>query len=206
MRFSATIFSWVLALGMAAVLGCNGEDETNGGGFGADNGGGASSGTGGISGSGASSGTGGDIGSGGTGGATTSCVEVDIEGEPNIDGPLRIFPESGSADDFVTVTIGVDGDTQEISVYLRNESSGFIGGSGFSTTTGNEPVEVDVLIGTVADPGPHEVDLELRSGSGTDYVVYEPGDGELYVRIKVEDGVRGPETATPCFSLSCNIE
>ncbi len=200
MRFSGTILAWVLAAGMAAVLGCNGDDETNGGGTGATPGSGGSSGTG------ASSGTGGDIGSGGTGGATTSCVEVDIEGEPNIDGPLRISPDSGSSDDFVTVTIGVDGDTQEVSVYLRNESSGFIGGSGFSTTPGNETVEVDVLIGTIADPGPHEVDLELRSGSATDYIVYEPGDGETYVRIKVEDGVPGPETATPCFSLSCTVE
>ena len=73
---------------------------------------------------------------------------------------------------------------------------------------GNETVQVDVLIGTTADPGPHVVDLELRAvpSDPLNYILYTPGDGNTYVSIEVENGVLGPETATPCLLLNCDIE
>lgn len=153
-------------------------------------------------------GTGGIGGAGGTGGGSGSCVEVDIQGEPNIMGPFSIFPESATFDDFVTVTVGVDGDTRKVTAILRNRSSDIIGGTGFATTSGNETVQVDVLIGTTADPGPHVVDLELWADPSDplNYIRYTPGDGDTYVRIKVENDVPGPETATLCDLLNCNIE
>lgn len=155
-----------------------------------------------------SAGAGGSGGTGGTGGGTGSCAEVDIPGEPNLTGPLSVSPAVATFDDFVTVTVGVDGDTQEVTAILRNSSSDIVGGTGFATTGGNETLPIDVLVGTVADPGPHVVDLELRADASNraDYVLYESGDGDNYVRINVENGIPGPETETTCVELSCDIQ
>lgn len=177
------------------------------GGAGGDGSGGlgGSAGTGGTAGSGGTAGTGGAAGAGGGSG---SCFEGDIEGEPTIMGALSIFPESATFDDSVTVTVGVDGDTEEVTVHLDNANSGINAGSGSATTSGNETVQVDVLVGTVSDPGLHVAKLELRADASDrlNYILYEPGDGNTYVRIKVDNGVRGPETATPCLELNCDIQ
>ncbi len=158
-----------------------------------------------VPGSGGSGGTG---GTGGTGGGTASCAEIDIPGEPNLTGPFNVSPEVATFDDFVTVSVGVDGDTQEVTAILRNSSSDIIGGTGFATTAGNETVPIDVLVGTVADPGPHVVDLELRADASNrvDYVLYTSGDQDTLVRINVENDVPGPETETSCLELTCEIQ
>lgn len=168
-------------------------------------------GAGGTGGTGGTAGSGGTAGGGGTagmGGGTGSCMELDIAGQPNINGPFSISPSNASPDDFVTVTVGVDGDTEEVTAIFRNANSSIVGGTGFATTSGNETVLVDVLIGTVADPGPHVVDFELRADASNrlDYIFYTPGDGDTYVRIEVENNVPGPETATPCLLLNCDIQ
>ncbi|NNK07046.1 MAG: hypothetical protein HKP36_03425 [Myxococcales bacterium] len=91
---------------------------------------------------------------------------------------------------------------------ILNESSGFPGGSCVAATDGNETVECDLRVETVADPGLHVLELELRTEplNRLDYVLYTPGDGATYVRIEVEDNVRGPETATTCVVVNANIE
>ena len=152
--------------------------------------------------------TGGSGGAAGNGGSTGSCVEIDIPGEPNLTGPLSVSPTVASFDDVVTVTVGVDGDAQEVTAILRNASSDIVGGTGFATTSGNETLPVDVRVETVADQGPHVVDLELRADASNriDYVLYTSGDGGNYVRINVEDDVPGPETETSCVELNCDIE
>ena len=164
-----------------------------------------------VAGTGGTGGTGGMAGSGGTagaGGGTGSCLEIDIPGEPNLTGPLSISPSAASFDDVVTVTVGVDGDTQEVTAILRNSNSDVGGGTGFATTSGNEALPVVVLVGTVADPGPQVVDLELRADASNrvDYVLYTSGDGDNYVRINVEEDIPGPETETTCLELKCDIE
>ena len=138
----------------------------------------------------------------------SSCAEIDIPGEPNLTGALSISPTVATFDDFVTVTVGVDGDTREVTVILRNSNSDIVGGTGFATTGGNETLPVDVLVGTVADPGPHVVDLELRADASNraDYVLYASGDGDNYVRVNIENDVPGPETETTCLELNCDIQ
>jgi hypothetical protein len=155
-----------------------------------------------------SGGTGGSGGAGGNGGGTGSCAEIDIPGEPNLTGPLSVSPAVATFDDFVTVTVGVDGDTQEVTAILRNPSSDIVGGTGFATTAGNETLPIDVLVGTVADPGPQVVDLELRADASNriDYVLYTSGEGDNYVRINVENDIPGPETETTCLELTCDIQ
>jgi hypothetical protein len=165
-------------------------------------------GSGGSGGTAGAGGEGGTAGTGGAGGGVSSCAEINIPGEPNLTGPLSVSPAVATFDDFVTVTAGVDGDTQEVTVILRNSNSDIVGGTGFATTGGNETVQVDVLVGTVADPGPHVVDLELRADASNrvDYVLYTSGDGDNYVRINVENNIPGPETETTCVELNCDIQ
>ena len=61
---------------------------------------------------------------------------------------------------------------------------------------------------TVAQPGPHTLDVQLRGDPPIplDYILYTPGDGNTYVRIKVENNVPGPETATTCREVNANIQ
>lgn len=161
-----------------------------------------------VTGSGGTGGPGGTGGTAGAGGGVSSCAEINIPGEPNLTGPLSVSPTVATFDDFVTVTVGVDSDTQEVTVILRNANSDIVGGTGFATTGGNETLPVDVLVGTVADPGPHVVDLELRADASNrvDYVLYTSGDGDNYVRINVENSIPGPETETTCLELNCEIQ
>jgi hypothetical protein len=65
-----------------------------------------------------------------------------------------------------------------------------------------------LLVGTTAQPGPHTLTVELRADpqNGQDYILYAPGDGDTYVRIKVEDNVQGPETPTSCLEVNATIE
>ena len=167
-----------------------------------------SGGTGGSGGMGGSAGTGGSAGMGGTGGGTFSCLEVNIPGLPQIAGTLSISPPVGVPDQFMTVTGDVDADTEELTATILNESSGFPGGSCFVLTGGNETVECDLRVETVAQPGPHVLELELRADpvNRLDYVLYAPGDGNTYVRVVVEDGVQGPETDTTCLVVNADIQ
>jgi len=164
-------------------------------------------GAGGTGGSGGTAGSGGSGGTGGTGG-TSSCAEVDIPGEPNLTGTLSISPAVASFDDFMTVMVGVDADTSEVTASLFNTSSGVPAGFGVATTAGNETVAVMLRVETIAQPGPHTLDIELRPDplNRLDYVLYTPGDGDTYVRIKVEDDVQGPETPTSCLEVNATIE
>jgi hypothetical protein len=158
-------------------------------------------------GSGGTGGSGGSGGAGGTGG-TSSCAEVDIPGEPNLTGTLSISPTVASFDDFMTVMVGVDADTREVTASLLNESSGVPAGFGFASTSGNETVPVMLLVETTAQPGPHTLEVELRADpqNAQNYILYAPGDGDTYVRIKVEDSVQGPETPTSCLEVNATIE
>ena len=117
-----------------------------------------------VPGSGGTGGTGGTAGGGGsagTGGVASSCAEVDIPDEAQLAGTLSISPTVGTFDDVMIVTVDVDADTREVTALLRNESSGVLDGSGVALTSGNETVEVDVRVETVAQPGPHTLDIEL---------------------------------------------
>jgi hypothetical protein len=125
---------------------------------------------------------------------------------PQTAGTLSISPTVGGFDDVLTVTVDVDADTREVTALLRNESSDFLGGSGVALTSGNETVEIDVRVETVAQPGPHALDIELRGDplNRLDYVLYTPGDGDTYVRVKFENNVPGPETGTAPTCLVVN--
>jgi hypothetical protein len=85
-----------------------------------------------------------------------------------------------------------------------------LGGSGVALTSGRETVEVDVLVRNDADPGPHVVDLELRADPSNrpDYVLYTPGNGDTYVRIKFVNNVPGPRrsTAATCLVVNATIQ
>jgi hypothetical protein len=164
-----------------------------------------------VPGSGGTGGTGGTAGGGGsagTGGVASSCAEVDIPDEAQLAGTLSISPTVGTFDDVMIVTVDVDADTREVTALLRNESSGVLDGSGVALTSGNETVEVDVRVETVAQPGPHTLDIELLGDppDPLNYILYTPGDGNTYVRIKVENKVPGPETATTCLVVNANID
>ena len=136
-------------------------------------------GSGGLGGAGGAAGTGGSGGTGGTGG-TSSCVEVDVPGEPNLTGTLSISPTVASFDDFMTVTVGVDADTSEVTASLLNASSGVPAGFGFASTSGNETVAVMLLVETTAQPGLHTLEVELRADpqNAQDYILYAPGEKE----------------------------
>ena len=195
--------------GSGGMAGSGGAGGTAGiGGMAGIGGAGGTAGIGGMAGIGGADGTAGIGGMAGSGGGPGSCAEIDVPGEPNLTGPLSVSPPVATFDDFVTVTVGVDGDTQEVTVILRNSNSGIVGGTGFATTSGNETLPVDVLVGTVADPGQHVVDLELRADASNrvDYVLYESGGGDKYVRITVENSIPGLETETTCLQLICDIE
>ncbi len=175
----------------------------------ADSGGtGGTGGTAGTAGTGGTAGSGGTAGTGGTGGGASSCAEVDIPGLPQLTGTLSISPKFATFDDIMIVTVDVDADTREVTASLRNESSDLLGGSGVTSTSGNETVEVNVRVETIAQPGPHTLDIELRGAppNPPDYILYTPGDGDTYVRIQVEDNVQGPETATSCLVVNAGIE
>lgn len=164
-------------------------------------------GSGGTGGTGGAAGTGGSGGTGGTGGSG-SCAEVDIPGEPNLTGTLSIAPTVASFDEFMTVTVGVDADTSEVTASLLNASSGVPAGFGFASTSGNENVAVMLLVETTAQPGSHILEVELRADpqNPQDYILYAPGDGNTYVRIKVENSVQGPEIPTSCLEVNATIE
>lgn len=164
-------------------------------------------GSGGTGGTGGAAGTGGSGGTGGTGGSG-SCAEVDIPGEPNLTGTLSIAPTVASFDEFMTVTVGVDADTSEVTASLLNASSGVPAGFGFASTSGNENVAVMLLVETTAQPGSHVLEVELRADpqNPQDYILYAPGDGNTYVRIKVENSVQGPEIPTSCLEVNATIE
>ncbi len=161
----------------------------------------------GSGGTGGAAGTGGSGGTGGTGGSG-SCAEVDIPGEPNLTGTLNISPTVASFDEFMTVTVGVDADTSEVTASLLNASSGVPAGFGFASTSGNENVAVMLLVETTAQPGSHILEVELRADpqNPQDYILYAPGDGNTYVRIKVENSVQGPEIPTSCLEVNATIE
>jgi len=133
---------------------------------------------------------------------------MNIPGEANFTGTLSISPTFATFDEFMTVKAGVDADTREVTALLRNESSDDLGGSGVASTSGDETVEVNVRVETVAQPGLHTLDIELRGDppNPLNYILYTPGDGNTYVRIKVENNVPGLETATTCPVVKATIQ
>jgi len=153
-------------------------------------------------------GSGGTGGTGGAGGGSGSCLEVDISGLPQIAGTLSISPSDATFDESMIVTADVDADTMEVTASILNENSGVPGGSGSALTSGNETVEVNVRVETVAQPGPHVLELELRADplNRLDYVRYTPGDGDTYVIIEFENNVPGPETDTTCLVVNATIQ
>lgn len=178
------------------------------GGSGGAAGTGGSAGTGGTAGSGGTGGSGGAAGTGGTGGSASSCAELDIVGLPQLSGVLSLSDDSAAPDESIRVTADVDPDTEELTATILNESSGFPGGSCSVLTSGNETVECDLRVETVADPGPHVLELQLRADSSNrlDYVLYTPGDGDTYVRIEFENDLPGAETATTCLQRNVTIQ
>ena len=169
---------------------------------------GGAAGNGGSAGTAGTGGTGGSGGAAGTGGSVSSCAERDVSDLPQLSGTLALFPPVATPDQLITVTADVDADTKELTATIRNENSGFPGGFCVAATDGNETVECDLRVETVADPGPHVLELELRADplNRLDYVLYIPGDGDTYVRIEVENDVPGLETATTCRQVNATIQ
>jgi len=184
------------------------------GGTGGTAGSGGTGGTGGTAGSGGTAGTGGTAGSGGTagtggtGGGASSCAELDSPGRPQLAGTLETFPSIVTFDECLNVRASVDADTREVTAFITNVNSGFLGGSGFALTAGDETVEICVRVETVADPGPHVLELELFANplNRLNRVLYTPGDGDTYVTIEYENDVPGPETATTCLEKNFTVE
>ena len=171
-------------------------------------GGDGSGGLGGSAGTGGTAGSGGSAGSGGTGGTGGAGSEVSIPGLPQFTGQPSLSPSFVSPDQNVTVGAIVDGDVAEVTAELVGVSFGFPGGSCVVSTPGNEAVDCGIRVETTAELGLNAAHFELRGNPLTqeDYVLYRPGDGEMYVRIEVENTVAGAETATPWRVVTATVE
>jgi len=169
---------------------------------------GGTGGSGGTGGTGGTAGSGGTAGTGGTGGGASSCAERDIPDLPQLAGTLVTFPSIVTFDECLNVRASVDADTREVAAFITNVNSGFFGGSGVALTAGDETVEICVRVETVADPGPHVLELELWADPSNrlNRVGYTPGDGDTYVRTEYENDVPGPETATTCLERNVTVQ